>query len=377
MSTGDQREPATTDRTTRRDFVKAPLATAAAGALLGAGLARGAPASETRKPVIDEYDPQNTRIARRISADTSDDDLLLLKQIGLRWAGVLFGGNEDLDYMRRTQQRFARFGISIYGGLHFAYRNLKIQLGQPGRDQYIEQFQTFLRNLGKLGITGSSFDFHPGNTYTTARAERRGYMAREFDLKTFREKVEKPRFDREYSAEEIWDNYAYFIKAVLPVAEEAAVHLSLHPDDPPLPKMNGVAKLFTHYNGYKRAEEIAGGSKHWGLELCVGTWSEGGDKMGKDAFEMIRDFGGRGKIFVIHFRNVSSPLPRFVETFPDDGYQDMYRVMRTLREVRYTGVAIPDHIPQLVGDRGIRPIGTAYCIAYMRALLRRANQEVG
>ena len=377
MSTGDKRKPPTTGRTTRRDFVKAPLATAAAGALIGAGLARAAPATETRKALIDEYDPQNTRIARRISADISDDDILLLKQIGLRWAGVIFGGNEDLDYMRRAQQRFARFGINIYGGMHYAYRNLKIQLGQPGRDQYIEQFQRFLRNLGKLGITGTSFDFHPGNTYTTARAVRRGYTAREFDLKTFREKVEKPRFDREYSAEEIWENYTYFIKAVLPVAEEAGVYLSLHPDDPPLPKMNGVAKLFTHYNGYKRAEEIAGGSKHWGLELCVGTWSEGGDKMGKDSFEMIRDFGGRGKIFVIHFRNVSSPLPRFVETFPDDGYQDMYRVMRTLREVRYTGVAIPDHIPQLAGDRGIRPTGTAYCIAYMRALLRRANEEVG
>ena len=92
---------------------------------------------------------------------------------------------------------------------------------------------------------------------------------------------------------------------------------------------------------------------------------------------MIRDFGGRGKIFVIHFRNVSSPLPQFVETFPDDGYQDMYRVMKTLREVRYNGMAIPDHIPQLTGDQGIRPIGTAYCIAYMRALLGRANQEVG
>ncbi len=50
--------------------------------------------------------------------------------------------------------------------------------------------------------------------------------------------------------------------------------------------------------------------------------------MGKDVFEMIRDFGGRGKIFEVHFRNVSSPLPHFVETFPDDGYMDMYQVMK-------------------------------------------------
>ena len=95
--------------------------------------------------------------------------------------------------------------------------------------------------------------------------------------------------------------------------------------------------------------------------------------MGKDVFEVIRDFGGRQKIFAIHFRNVSSPLPHFVETFPDDGYQDMYRVMKTLREVGYSGTVIPDHIPQLVGDERNRPIGTAYCIAYMRSLLCRAN----
>jgi D-mannonate dehydratase len=26
--------------------------------------------------------------------------------------------------------------------------------------------------------------------------------------------------------------------------------------------------------------------------------------MGKDVFEMIRDFGGRGKVQLVHFRNV-------------------------------------------------------------------------
>ena len=92
---------------------------------------------------------------------------------------------------------------------------------------------------------------------------------------------------------------------------------------------------------------------------------------------MIRDFGGRGKLFDVDFRNVTSPLPRFTETFPDDGYLDMYRVMKTLREVRFSGTAVPDHVPELAGDSGIRRAGTAYCIAVMRSLLQRANQEAG
>jgi len=82
-----------------------------------------------------------------------------------------------------------------------------------------------------------------------------------------------------------------------------------------------------------------------GSHLCVGTWSEGGDKMGKNVFEMIRDFGGRGKLFEVHFRNVTSPLPHFVETFPDDGYMDMYQVMKTLRECASTARLNPTTCP--------------------------------
>jgi mannonate dehydratase len=347
----------------RRNFLSLPAAL----------LAAGRPAA-----AISEEDPANTKLCHRLSARISDDDLLFLKQIGLRWGRVEFGeGPTTIDSLRQIQQRFAKFGIRIYSGVHYSYRNPKVQLGQPGRDQYIEEYRSFLRDLGRLGIPLASYDFHPGNTYTTAMVERRGYTAREFTLSDFREKVEKRMFDREYDAEEMWRHYTYFIKAVLPIAEEFKVKLGLHPDDPPLARMNGVAKLFTHYDGYHRAEQIAGGSPWWGLTFCAGTWSEGGDKMGKNVFEMIRDFGGRGKIFEVHFRNVSSPLPHFVETFPDDGYMDMYEVMKTLRQVKFDGVAEPDHVPRLAGDTGLQRAGTAYCIAYMRSLLRRANAEVG
>jgi len=355
----------------RRDLLKIPLA-----ASLG-GILQAAAQAQNRK-VIDEYDPANIKLAHRLPARISENDLLFLKQIGMRWARVEFGTEASLEHVRRTQDRYGRYGLKIFSGVHYAYRSLKIQLGQPGRDQDIETFQTFLRDLGRLSIPVANIDFHPANTYTTAQVESpRGYVAREFKLSDFRTKVEKQFFDREYSADDIWANYTYFIKAVLPVAEEANVRLALHPDDPPLAKMNGVAKILTHYDGYRRAEQISGNSRHWGLTFCIGTWSEGGDQMGKDVFEMIRDFGGRGKIFDVHFRNVSSPLPHFVETFPDDGYLDMYRVMKALRQVRFSGSVVPDHVPQLAGDEGIRRAGTAYCIAYMRALLRRANEAVG
>jgi mannonate dehydratase len=318
------------------------------------------------------------KLAHRLSVkSTSDDDLLFLQQIGLRWVRLEFGeADVSFEDLKKVQERFARFGMRIYSGVHYSYRSPRVQLGQPGRDKDIETYCGFLRNIGKLGVPIASYDFHPANTYTTSYARRHGYTAREFDLNDFRAKVEKQAFAREYSAEDMWANYIYFMKAVLPVAKESGVKLALHPDDPPLAKMNGVAKLFTHYDGYRRAEQIAGGSPYWGLTFCVGTWSEGGNAMGKNVFEMIRDFGGRGKIFEVHFRNVSGPLPHFVETLPDDGYLNMYEVMKALRQAGFNGAAEPDHIPKLAGDSALLCAGTAYCLAYMRGLMRRVNEEV-
>jgi mannonate dehydratase len=127
-------------------------------------------------------------------------------------------------------------------------------------------------------------------------------------------------------------------------------------------------------------------SPNVGLCLCCGTWLEGGKELtGKDPEEMIRYFGPQKKIFKIHFRNVSAPLPHFIETFMDDGYYDMYRIMKALREVEFDGIVIPDHIPRMgptppapgAGNRNnaFSRAGLAYSIGCMRALRERAFRE--
>jgi mannonate dehydratase len=354
-------------RHSRRTFVSTAAACAAAAAWSGA-----AKAAE----VIPEEDPANIKLGREVNAHTvTDDDLAFLKQIGVRWVRLQLGREEvSLDFLRSIRDRCALQGIRIYDGVHVSYQSPAIALGLAGRDRDIEKYQKVVRDLGRVGIPVAGYDFFPGNTFATGSARRRGYITREFNLADLRE---KQAFERQYPAEELWKNYAYFMKAMLPGAEAAGVQLALHPDDPPVPRMNGVERIFNHYEGYRRAEQIAGGSRHWGLLFCVGTWSEGGDRMGKTVVEMIRDFGARGRILEVHFRNVSAPLPHFLETLPDDGYVNMYQVMKTLREVRYQGFMGPDHVPRLAGDEGILRSGTAYCLTYMRTLLRRANEEVG
>ncbi len=350
--------------THRRDFLRLPLAAAAGAASAAEG--------------------DNIKLCRRLPSEITEDDLLFLRQIGLKWARVRFDPRvADLDYMAAVQRRYERYGMKIHSAVFYSYRELDVQLGLAGRDRHIEDYNGFLANCGKLGIPVASYDFHPGNTYTTDVVDApRGYATRQFRLEDFRGKVEKQRHARVYPVEEIWEHYEYFMRATLPVAVEAGVTMALHPDDPPIAMMNGVGKMFVHYDGYRRAEQISEaiegqGAAHWGLTFCVGTWSEGGDQMGKDVFEMIEDFGARGKIAEVHFRAVSGPLPDFIETFPDEGYLDLYKVMRGLRAAKFSGALMPDHVPALVGDSGINRAGTAYCISYMRALLERANQEVG
>src|SRR5271163_3952446 len=92
--------------------------------------------------VFGQENPGDTKIAHRLTAKSvTDDDLLFLQQIGLKWVRLEFG-EEPLSYesLLAQQQRFARFGMSIYSGVHYSYRSLRVQLGKPGRDQDIETY---------------------------------------------------------------------------------------------------------------------------------------------------------------------------------------------------------------------------------------------
>jgi mannonate dehydratase len=78
--------------------------------------------------------------------------------------------------------------------------------------------------------------------------------------------------------------------------------------------------IFGTFEGYKRALEIAD-SSHAGVCFRVGTRLE--DPMGADVVTATKYFGERGKSWKVPFRNMSVPLPHFVETFADNGYYDM------------------------------------------------------
>ena len=151
---------------------------------------------------------------------------------------------------------------------------------------------------------------------------------------------------RVFTKEEIWENYTYFIKKVVPVAEEAGVRIGIHPDDPPQPMLAGVPRcIFSNFEGYKRAIEIAN-SPNIGVCLCCGSWLEGGKMTGSRAVGDDPRTSERGRS---SSRSTSATSARRCRISPrrmiDDGYYDMSKIMRALVEVKFEGIVIPDHIP--------------------------------
>jgi mannonate dehydratase len=329
--------------------------------------------------------PPGIKISVQVSSDPSDEELQFVKQLGAQYVTIWLGAEgSTYENFMRLRKNVEGAGLKVWNIGNSNVHNMpEIVLNLPGRNQKIEEYATYLRTLGKAGIYYSTYGPVGNGIWSTAlETTRGGASARGFDLAKPDEAAGhwgKTVFKgplthgRVYSKEEIWDNYVYFIKAVTPVAEEAGVRIGIHPTDPPVPVLGGIPRYpFGNFEGYKRAFEVAD-SPNIGMCLCVGTWLEGGKLMGKDVLETIHYFGKQDKIFKIHFRNVNAPLPHFVETFVDDGYMDMYKVMRALREVNFNGAMIPDHFPGMIG--GGRA-ATAYSIANMKALLKRANEEI-
>ena len=244
----------------------------------------------------------------------------------------------------------------------------KVMLGLPGRDEQIEYMATTIRNIGRAGIPILGYNWMPNGVWRTSRTTpgRGGAKVTSFDMELAQNAPLS--HGRVYVEDELWANYEYFVKAIIPVAEEADVKLALHPDDPPVESLGGFARIFRNFEGFKRAMEIGDSPMH-GLDFCHGSWSS----MGPGVIETIRYFGERGKIFYVHFRDVQGSVPKFQECFVNEGNSDMFEVMKTLKEAGFTGFLIPDHVPHMVGDTPWGHRGRAYAIGYMTALLEVVN----
>ncbi|HEY4077193.1 MAG TPA: mannonate dehydratase [Rhizomicrobium sp.] len=273
-----------------------------------------------------------------------------------------------------------------------------VMLGKPGRDREIEAFQTLIKNCAAAGIPAIKYNMRllpilrsaviPGrgdSSYHRWRIKEmegnplltiwdgRSLTSGEVhdandDAATFEKLIGRP------SAEEVWSRISYFLDRVVPVANQYKVRLALHPQDPGVPPegYHGDPRVLGTVEGLKRYVGIQESPYH-GLAFCQGTISEDLEDPGHQIYDVIRWFGERKKIFLVHFRNVRGHRNDVeIEIFPDDGSVNMAKAVQVYRDVGYDGMLVPDHIP--MGPEGSGPANFAFCYGYIRGLLQYADE---
>ena len=323
-----------------------------------------------------------------VSRPLSEADMRLAKQMGMTdvvttMPGVSMAPERvqgpawsyvDLLHLRQRVEA-AGLTLSVIEGYQLSDR---ITLGQPGRDKDIARVCETISNMGRVGIPIYCYNFMAVfNWLRTATAVRgRGdALVTRFDAAHLDNAP--PTYVGQTSDEQMWENFRYFLLRVLPVAEAAKVKLALHPDDPPMSPVLGLARIMRSMDAFKRVLEMADSPSN-GITFCQGNFAAMGDV---DIPSAIRYFGERKKIFYSHFRDVRGAVPAFEETFHDDGKTDMAAAMRAYCDIGYDGPMRPDHAPTMEGESNDTPgymmRGQIFAIGYMKGLIDAVQRDPG
>jgi mannonate dehydratase len=367
----------------RRDFVR----------LAGSGLAAGALAEQVVAARV-AAQPSARRGARALmkaGTQHGDSDAILRVLAG-------FGVNHicsrlpspKLDEawstagLSRLRERVESFGITL-DMVPLPLSSYEISRSEspaillaksPDRDQQIDDICQMIRNAAKVGIPSVKYNLTFIGVPRIAPTPGRG-GARYSTFVYEGAKQDPPQtIAGPIDADTYWERITYFLKRVVPVAEEYKVRLACHPQDPGMPRgkgWRGIETVLGSVDGLKRFVSIAESPYH-GLNFCQGTVSEMLEKPGEQIFDVIRYFGQRRKIFNVHFRNIAGGFLNFRETFIDDGDVDMLKAMRVYKEIGYDGMMMPDHVPSIEGDTGNLQ-GFAFAFGYIKALIAAVAAE--
>ena len=279
--------------------------------------------------------------------------------------------HSEPSHWESVVSRFLDFGITpvaiepMPNALHD-----HIKIGDEKRDESIEEVIKMFPIMSRHNIKTICFNWmaHIGWLRTSSDClERGGARVTEFNMDDF-----KPTGNK-ITAEKLWENYTYFIKAVLPEAEKYEIKLGLHPDDPPVSSLGGVERIMISRENIRKAVYGITCSESLGVTMCQANYHI----MGENVYDVIEEF--REKIFMVHFRNTTGVPTHFRETYHDNGDMDMARLMRHYVKL---GINVPirvDHVPSMPGEAsdvpGYDALGRLYAIGYMRGLYEAAKVD--
>lgn len=248
-----------------------------------------------------------------------------------------------------------------------------IKLGKPSRDKYIANYQENIRRLGEAGIRCICYNFMPvfdwtrtqldkefpdGSTalvYYEEQLKRMDPLTGELSLPgwdaSYTKETLKEVFDAyaEITEEDLWANLEYFLKAVIPVAEEAGIVMSIHQDDPPW-SIFGLPRIIRDEASLDRMLSLVDSPAN-GLTLCTGSL---GASLENDIVHLADKYSAMGRIHFVHFRNVRLLENGFEEAahYSACGSLDMVEILRVLHKNKFEGYIRPDHGRMIWGETG-------------------------
>ncbi|MDX1983446.1 MAG: mannonate dehydratase, partial [Bryobacteraceae bacterium] len=331
-------------------------------------------------PAAETWEP---RVAENIG-ELSGSTLGWLAQLGHQW--VVLQGTDKVDRdgkgywsladIEAVQARCREFGLRLHS-LMIPIGWLKpAMLALPGREGAIEAITRSIEAAGKAGVAVLEWRWSPDFVWGAEAGyfdepARGGAIYKAFDYHRVKDAPPYAELGA-ITREQLWERMRYFLERVLPAAERAGVRLSMHPKDPPVPVLRGIERMVTNTAEIERFVDAFQTPAH-GFTFCQGTVTE----MGVDVVDAIWRIGRRGRIHHVHFRNVQGRVPRYTETFIDDGQVDMLAAMRAYREVGYKGSLVSDHTPSIPGDLPGGRIGRSFSQGYIRGLVQAANAPKG
>ena len=356
----------------RRTFGKAILAGVLGGPAVFSSISQRAQGISS--PTVSGKRSRGMKLALMLDI-RNKERCILARQIGVNHAIVSVNRtlrritrDQYVEALAKLKSAYEDLGLTISGVESHPVAAEKIKLGLHGRDEEIQNYRAAIEALGKVGIPMCCYNFMAGiGWYRTKTdiAERGGALSSEFDNQIAK-KQGLTRWGR-ISEEKIWDNITYFLKRIIPVAEKAGVKMALHPDDPPISPLRGIGRILTSGKAFRRVLEIVPSPVN-GITFCQANFK----LMGEDIQALVREFGGQGKIFFVHLRDVKGTGERFHETFHDNGPTDMPQMLKLYHEVGFDGPIRPDHAPTLAAESNQSPgyamQGKILAVGYMKGI---------
>jgi mannonate dehydratase len=277
--------------------------------------------------------------------------------------------NQYVETLATIKADYEAHGMKVAGVESSPVPTEKTKLGLPGRDEEIENYIAAIEALGKVGIPMICWNFMAGLGWYRTKVdvkERGGALSSEFNNADARK--QGPTKWGEVSEEKMWDNITYFLKAVIPVAEKSGVQMALHPDDPPISPLRGIARIAISAANYRRIMNIVPSPVN-GVTFCQANFKA----MGEDIYSLARQWCREKKIFFVHFRDIEGQGEYFRETFHDNGPTDMAKMLQIYHDAGFRGPMRPDHAPTMEGESNENPgyaiLGKILAFGYMKGIM--------